>query len=289
MSKDKCSLKGYSSNQHHHGEKRVRVVIVLTGITMVAEIIAGFAYGSMALLADGWHMGTHLFALSVTLFTYYYAKKHKDNPLFSFGTGKVGALGGFASSILLGIVALTMLWESAYRLLNPQKIFFNEALVVAVIGLAVNLASVVLMHRDHEHDYNMKAAYLHVAADTLTSLIAISALLVGKFFGLVFLDPIAGILGGAVILKWSLNLMKDTAKILLDKSDIFAVKEKMRKQLEADDETTVTDFHVWPVGEEKYALIASLSTTSDKTSWDYKTQLSFDDSIIHITIEVNYI
>ncbi|MGM0418346.1 MAG: CDF family Co(II)/Ni(II) efflux transporter DmeF [Thermodesulfobacteriota bacterium] len=290
------------------GEKGVFIVMVLTAVTMIGEIAAGIIFGSMALLADGWHMGTHLFALSVTAFAYYYAKKHNNNPEFSFGTGKVGALGGFASSILLALAALAMFFEGTRRLISPQEIHYTQAAIVAVIGLIVNVVSAFLLHQDdghghshnhtdHEnhnhshqgHDHNLKAAYLHVIADALTSVLAIFALLAGRFFGLAFLDPVIGMLGGFVILKWALNLLTDTAKILLDKSNIPEVKDDIIRDLESDGQTRVADFHIWPVGESRFSLIASVVTTGKKTPLDYKNQVSFDNRIVHTTIEVNYL
>jgi cation diffusion facilitator family transporter len=291
------------ASHNKKGEKGVIIVMILTAVTMVFEIAAGVIYGSMALLADGWHMGTHLFALSVTAFAYYYASKHKYNPEFSFGTGKVGALGGFASSILLGLAAFAMFFEGIRRLISPQEIHYTQAAIVAVIGLVVNVASAFLLHQgeghshdhdDHDHshgeqDHNLKAAYLHVIADALTSILAIFALLAGKFFGLSFLDPVIGMLGGFVILKWALNLLRDTAKILLDKSNMPEIEKGIIKDLEADNETKVADFHIWPVGEGKYSLIASVVTSGKKTPRDYKNAVSLDKRIVHETVEVNYL
>ena len=182
----------------------------------------------MALLADGWHMGTHSAAFLIAIFAYSYAKKHANNKDFSFGTGKVNSLGGFASAIALAIVALMMIIESVQRLIEPQSIHFNEAIVVAIIGLVVNVASVFILHDDHhhhgephhhhDHDHNMKAAYFHVLADTLTSLLAIVALLVGKYIGLLWMDPLMGIVGAIVIFRWSYGLVKESSEVLLDKS-----------------------------------------------------------------------
>ncbi|MEF1304790.1 CDF family Co(II)/Ni(II) efflux transporter DmeF, partial [Vibrio owensii] len=228
-------------SQHSHdfvshnqkGEKRTLYVLILTVTTMVVEIAAGTMFGSMALLADGWHMGTHAAAFCITLFAYRYAKQNAHNDRFSFGTGKVSVLGGFTSAIALGIVALMMMVESIHRLFNPESIQFNEAIMVAVIGLVVNLASMLLLqdhhhhghdHHDnhshdheheHHHDHNLTAAYFHVLADTLTSLLAIVALIVGKFYGWVWLDAMMGIVGAVVIGKWTLGLMKQTAPVLL--------------------------------------------------------------------------
>ncbi|RPJ70129.1 MAG: cation transporter, partial [Desulfobacteraceae bacterium] len=213
--------------ENAHGERATYRVIALTLAMMVVEISAGVAFGSMALLADGWHMGTHAVALGITALAYHFARRHADNPRFSFGTGKVGELGGFASAVVLAVIALIMAVESVQRLLSPLPIRFNEAIAVAVIGLVVNLVSAFMLrdrHRHshgagpaHHHDHNLKAAYLHVIADALTSLLAIVALATGKIFGWVWMDPLMGIAGAVIITRWSYGLMKDTGKVLLDR------------------------------------------------------------------------
>jgi len=213
---------------HEKGEQRTRQVLILTAITMAIEIIAGVVFGSMALLADGWHLGTHVAAFMITIFAYQYARKHANNPEFTFGTGKVSVLGGFASAIALAVVALAMSVESIQRILNPQEIHFNEAIGVATLGLLINAISAFLLHsRSHKHvsnephhhvDHNLKAAYLHVMADALTSFLAIIALFSGKLYGLNWMDPIMGIVGGVLIARWSLGLLKDTSSILLDRN-----------------------------------------------------------------------
>ena len=211
-------------------------VIILTLITMAFEIFFGIITHSMALTADGWHMGTHAFALSITFFAYILAAKFQNSPKFSISTDKIGTLGGFVSSILLGVTGVAILYESFLRFFNPYEIGFSEAIIVAVIGLVVNLVSVLIMgvhsHRhdhghshDHEHehehkktekDYNFIAAYMHILADALTSFFAIFALLAGKYFGLVFLDPFVGVVGGVMICIWAYNLIKSTSLVLLD-------------------------------------------------------------------------
>ncbi len=205
---------------------------------MILEIAAGTWFGSMALLADGWHMGTHSAAFLITLFAYAYAKKHANNKSFSFGTGKVNYLGGFASAVALAIVALMMAVESVQRLFEPHSIQFNEAIIVAIIGLVVNVASAFILkddhhHHHHHHDHNMKAAYFHVLADTLTSVLAIVALFVGKYMGAVWLDPVMGIVGAIVIFHWSFGLIKESSSVLLDKSVNTATLEKISVALKA--------------------------------------------------------
>lgn len=203
-----------------HGERRVYMVLFLTIVTMAVEIVAGFVFNSMALTADGWHMGTHAAAFGITIFAYRYARRHAKNPRFSFGTGKVGVLGGFASAVALGVVALLMAVESIHRMIEPREIRFTEAIWVAVIGLVVNLVSAFLLKgehhhhhgHDHEHhhhreDHNLKAAYFHVLADAMTSVAAIIALVFGRMFGWTILDPVMGVVGSLVIARWAFGLL----------------------------------------------------------------------------------
>lgn len=297
-------------SQHSHdfvshnqkGEKRTLYVLILTVTTMVVEVAAGTMFGSMALLADGWHMGTHAAAFCITLFAYRYAKQNAHNDRFSFGTGKVSVLGGFTSAIALGIVALMMMVESVHRLFNPESIQFNEAIMVAVIGLVVNLASMLLLqdhhhhghdHHDHHshdhehehhHDHNLTAAYFHVLADTLTSLLAIVALIVGKFYGWVWLDAMMGIVGAIVIGKWTLGLMKQTAPVLLDESINKSYRDEITETLTPYAE--IVDLHIWKVSGHHYSAAIALKNHSDKTLDEFKQLLSKFDKIHHLTLEV---
>ncbi len=297
-------------SQHSHdfvshnqkGEKRTLYVLILTVTTMVVEIAAGTMFGSMALLADGWHMGTHAAAFCITLLAYRYAKQNAHNDRFSFGTGKVSVLGGFTSAIALGIVALMMMVESIHRLFNPESIQFNEAIMVAVIGLVVNLASMLLLqdhhhhghdHHDHHshdhehehhHDHNLTAAYFHVLADTLTSLLAIVALIVGKFYGWVWLDAMMGIVGAIVIGKWTLGLMKQTAPVLLDESINKSYRDEITETLTPYAE--IVDLHIWKVSGHHYSAAIALKNHSDKTLDEFKQLLSKFDKIHHLTLEV---
>lgn len=280
---------------NHHNKSKVKIVFWLTTVIMVLEIGAGTWTGSMALLADGWHMGTHSAAFLITIFAYSYAKKHANNKSFSFGTGKVNSLGGFASAIALAIVALMMIIESVKRLLEPQSIHFNEAIVVAVIGLIVNIASVFILHDDdhhhgeHHHDHNMKAAYFHVLADTLTSLLAIVALLVGKYVGLIWMDPLMGIVGAIVILRWSYGLIKESSKILLDKSVKESTLEKISKALN-EKNTVINDIHVWKIATTHHAAIISVSSEQPLDSDEYKSILKkFLPQLSHTSIEIRHI
>ncbi|MCG8427978.1 MAG: CDF family Co(II)/Ni(II) efflux transporter DmeF [Chromatiales bacterium] len=302
--------------QHSHdfhlesgkAERRTTYVILLTAIMMVVEIASGYFYGSMALLADGWHMGTHVAALGIALFAYRYARRHANNPHFSFGTGKVSPLGGFASAVALAVVALMMGMESIIRLLSPETIHFNEAIFVAIIGLIVNLLSAWLLGHDHhhdhyhhghshdhshdhhdmhQHDHNLRGAYLHVIADALTSVLAIVALLCGKAFGWIWMDAMMGIVGALVIAKWSLGLLRDTGGILLDSTPEKELANQVYQAIESDADNKVADLHLWHVGPNRYAAIISLVTHKPRDPSHYKQLLKPFKHIVHSTIEVH--
>ncbi|MFA7348244.1 MAG: CDF family Co(II)/Ni(II) efflux transporter DmeF [Desulfurivibrionaceae bacterium] len=284
-----------------HGEKRTQQVLLITAITMLFEIAAGITYGSMALLADGWHMGTHVAAFLITIFAYRFAKKHANNTAFAFGTGKVSVLGGFASAIVLIIVALIMFAESGRRILTPQPIHFNEAIGVAVLGLLVNIACAFLLqghhdhdhghdengHHHHHHDHNLKSAYLHVLADALTSVLAIGALLFGKYLGWNWLDPVMGIVGALVICRWAYGLVRETGGILLDGSisakELAAIKEKIEGTLD----NRIADMHVWKVGPAHYAAIISIVTHYPQQIGYYRELLRDFTALSHLTVEVH--
>jgi cation diffusion facilitator family transporter len=261
----------FETDRVARGERRTRWVVAITVSMMIAEIAAGTVFGSMALLADGWHMGTHAAALGVAAFAYAYARRHAADPRYSFGTGKVGALGGFASAVGLAVAALLVLVESATRLARPVVIRFDEAIAVAVLGLAVNLVCAWLLrdrdhghehreeeqghsHGDHDHahghhrDHNLRAAYLHVLADALTSVFAIAALVTGKVLGWTWMDPAMGIVGALVIARWSAGLLKDTSAVLLDAEVTTARRDAIRSAIEAGRDDRVSDLHVWRVG-----------------------------------------
>ena len=285
-----------------HGERNTRRVIMLTLSMMVIEITAGYLFGSMALLADGWHMGTHAVALGITAFAYYYARRHSDNPNYSFGTGKVGVLGGFTSAVVLAVIALLIGVESIQRLFSPHPIRFNEAIAVAFVGLVVNVISAFLLqekhhqHHDHGHDHghgkkyrdhNLRAAYFHVLADALTSLLAIIALFTGKAFGWIWMDPIMGIVGALIISRWSYGLLVDTGKVLLDRDVNPEAVEEIRAIIESDSDSRVSDLHVWRVGSHHLSAIVSIVTHYPKSPDHYKKLLADYDEIAHVTVEVN--
>lgn len=274
-----------------HGERRTVQVLLLTAVTMVVEIVAGSIFGSMALLADGWHMGTHVAAFSITIFAYRYAKRHAENKRFSFGTGKVSVLGGFASAVALMVVALMMALESTHRLFVPQTIRFNEAIGVATVGLIVNLVSALLLQVHHEHghdhhDHNLRAAYLHVLADAFTSMLAIGALVAGKFFGWHWLDPLMGIVGAAVITKWAHGLLRETSGILLDSSIEEDALKDIVQAIETDKDNRVSDIHIWKVGPDAYAGMISIITHYPQPTEYYKQLIADVRELAHITIEV---
>lgn len=294
-----CELNNHDFHHgHEKGERRTLLVLLLTIVTMVVEIIAGLTFNSMALTADGWHMATHAAAFGIAIFTYRYARKHAHNPQFSFGTGKVSVLGGFASAVGLAVVALLMAAESVHRLLDPQEIRFNEAIIVAVIGLLVNLASALLLkgehhhhghdhdHHDHHEDHNLKAAYFHVLADMLTSVAAIIALVFGRTFGWVVLDPLMGIVGALVITRWALGLLKDTSGILLDGSVDPAVLESVRTAVEAESDCSVTDLHVWAVAPGHLATIIAVETSRPLNADHIKALLADIPHLVHINVEI---
>lgn len=286
---------GHSFHLHNsHGERNTKRVIILTLVMMVIEIAAGAAFGSMALLADGWHMGTHAVALIITAVAYWYARKHAQNPAYSFGTGKVGVLGGYSSAIILGLVALLMAAESITRIINPVQIKFNEAITVAVIGLLVNIVSALLLHDHqgrHQHgehsDHNLRAAYLHVLADALTSLLAITALFAGKGLGWIWLDPVMGIAGALLIIRWAWGLLRETGGILLDGGIGKNKVGKIVTAIEADSDTWVSDIHVWRLSSHHYSAIISIVTLSPKPPEHYKKLLVAFNDLSHITVEVN--
>jgi cation diffusion facilitator family transporter len=289
------------THEHHFnqaepraGEARTRIVVILTAVTMVVEIAAGIAYGSMALLADGLHMASHASALGLALVAYIYARRHAHDRRFSFGTGKVNALAGFASAVVLALFALMMAGESVHRFLEPVPIAFNEAIVVAILGLVVNGLSVVILryhhghdhHDEHRHDHNLRAAHLHVLADALTSLLAIFALLAAKHLGAVWMDPAMGVVGGMLVARWAWGLVKDTGAVLLDRQAPDAVLEKITRAVEGDGSFRVVDLHAWSIGPGYRAVILSVETSAPSRRSDVARLVPEDLGIAHLTVEV---
>jgi cation diffusion facilitator family transporter len=284
---------------HDDNARRTLWVVILTALMMAGEIVAGALFNSMALLADGFHMATHAGALGVAAAAYAYANKHARSRRYSFGTGKIGDLAGFASALVLGFVALGIAVESVARLYDPRPVAFGEATVIAIVGLLVNIASAVLLgggrhhghphaHRErdhgshrHDHDNNLRSAYVHVMADALTSVLAIAALLGGRYLGWVWLDPAMGIVGAIVIAIWSWMLMRDTAAVLLDASDPH-LEEEIRQEVEGPGDARITDLHVWRLGPGAHAAIVSVTGANHDVVRDRLTPVH---EIAHLTVE----
>jgi len=296
----------YLGAGHARAESRTRLVIYLTAVFMAVEIVTGIVFGSMALLADGVHMGTHVGALGLAAWAYWMARRHAANRRFSFGSGKFGDLAGFASALILGIISLGIAFESATRLYAPVPIQYGEALLIAVIGLFVNIISAFVLQEDdddahseaaghshghshgqHHHDYNLKAAYVHVLADAATSVLAIIALAAGAWFGLSALDPIVGLLGAFVIASWSLQLMRQAGLVLLDVEDDPSLSNAIRHTLEDDLKARVADMHLWRLGPGHRGLIVSLVSPVPCSADDIKAELRRRHSgLSHVTVEV---
>jgi len=289
----------FNQDQKRPGEKRTILVIVITATMMVIEISTGILFGSMALLADGLHMASHTAALLISVFAYVYARRHAKDTKYSFGTGKVNALGGFSSAILLGIFALMMVWESVDRLIHPVAIAFNQAIFVAVLGLIVNGVSVFILgdhhnaqdsadhhSNDRHHDHNLRAAYFHVMADALTSITAIFALLIAKYFGLNWMDPLMGIVGALLITRWSIGLTGATSRILLDEQAQGQLLQTIRHSIE-NQHDKICDLHLWLIAPNIYSLVLSIVSDDPKSPDEYKQRLPHDLGLEHITIEVN--
>jgi len=286
----------YLGAGHSRAEARTRIVVYLTAAFMVVEIIAGLVFGSMALLADGVHMATHVGALGLAAWAYWMARRHAKNRYFSFGSGKFGDLAGFASALILGVIALGVAVESVMRLYDPVPIRYLEAMIVAALGLGVNIVSAMMLHDDehheHEHesghhDHNLRAAYVHVLADAATSLLALAALGLGAAFGWSALDPLVGILGAIVISRWAADLLRQTGLVLLDVEDDPELSSDIRKTLEDELRLQVADLHLWRLGPGHRGLIVSLVSASPCTAEQIKDALrSRHTGLSHVTIEV---
>lgn len=310
---ERLSHSHYAVEIRSDNERRTWIVVIVTLVTMIAEITTGFLSGSMALLSDGWHMGTHAGALGIALFAYAYTRKHSHDGRYTFGTGKVGVLAAFASAIVLGVTGLLILYESVMRLLNPVDIRFDTAILVAVLGLIVNLVCAWILggshghhhehdthDHDHEHghshdkqiggeatDHNLRAAFMHVLADALTSVLAIAALIVGRFYGMIWLDAMAGLLGGTMILVWSFGLIRRTSRILLDGDVEADIVEEIRTVIENDgNRNEIIDLHVWRIGENELVAIVSLVSDRPQQPEYYHGLLKKYRDLIHVSVEV---
>lgn len=301
--------------QHSHdyaadssvAERRTRIVIGITAAMMVVEIAGGIVFGSMALLADGWHMSTHVAAFFITALAYHFSRRHANDSRYSFGTGKMGVLGGFASAVVLAVIALLMAGESVHRFIAPQPIRFDQAIAVAIIGLVVNLVCAWLLrgephHHGHAHghehghdhghghgDLNLRAAYIHVLADALTSVTAIVALTAGKFLGWNWLDPVMGIVGSVIVSVWAYGLVRDTSGILLDRTpETSDLPDEIRRAVESDGDSIIADLHVWQVGTGKYAAIVSIVAHNPKPVETYRELFREHEELVHVTVEVRH-
>ena len=291
---------------HARNEKRTWIVIAVTATMMVIEIVAGNVYGSMALVADGWHMSTHAAAMLIAALAYSYARRHARNPRFTFGTGKLGDLAGFTSAIVLAMIALLIAWESFMRLRAPVSINFREAILIAVVGLAVNLVCAWLLKDDHHHhghghdhghghnhhhdeggkDQNLRAAYLHVLADAFTSVLAILALTLGSLYGWSWLDPVMGIVGSLVIANWSWSLIRDTGATLLDYVPEDEDLPEEIREIVTREGAEIVDLHVWQLGPGHHGAIVSLLADHPKAPSYYREKLAAIHDLSHVTVEV---
>ncbi len=301
----------FGQDEKKPGELRTLIVVLLTTATMALEVVAGVVYGSMALLADGLHMASHATALGIAMVAYVYARKFARDERFAFGTGKVNSLAGYSGAVLLALFALLMAWESVERLMAPVPIAFNQAILVAVGGLLVNGVSVWILgvesqhrhehetdtgggelhqhhhhhHDHHDHDHNLRSAYLHVMADALTSLLAIIALLAGKYLGWHWLDPLMGIVGAVLVARWSVGLLRLTSHVLLDRQGPRDLHELIRQCVEELGDKVV-DLHLWAIAPGRYSLILSVASDHPRSPAEYRERLPHGGRLAHITIEI---
>ena len=302
----------FGQDRKKSAEHRTLIVIVITLVTMAVEIVAGIAFGSMALMADGLHMGSHASALAISSFAYYYTRSHAKDAQFNFGTGKVSSLAGFASAVMLALIALAMAGESIARFISPVAIGFNQAIFVAVLGLIVNGICLMILgghghshgqssreddggnHDSHEHtnlddhqDHNFRSAYLHVAADALTSVLAIFALLAGKYLRQIWLDPFMGVVGAVLVVRWSWGLLRSSAHVLLDLQPPDEVLGAIRKSIESEGDNRVSDLHVWSVGPGIYAAEIGIVSSRPLDPDSYYSLLPEELGLVHVTFETH--
>lgn len=291
------------------GERNTRRAVAITLVMMVVEITGGYALNSMALLADGWHMSSHALALGLSLAAYALARRLAGDRRFAFGTWKIEVLAGYTSALLLIVVAVVMLVQSVQRLLSPGAIHYNEAIAIAALGLAVNLLCAWLLkdghhghdhghghdhhghahdHGHHHHDINLRSAYLHVIADAATSVLAIAALIGGKYFGAVWMDPLMGILGAVLVTRWAVGLMRQSGRVLLDAEMDAPVVAEIREVVEqALPAAAISDLHVWRVGKGSYACVLALVSSAPLTAHEVRRHLSVHEELVHVTVEIS--
>lgn len=292
--------------QHTRNERRTWLVVGLTVAMMVAEIVAGTIFGSMALLADGWHMSTHAAAIGIAALAFRYARRHAHDPRFAFGTGKLGELAAFTSAVVLAVIAFAIAYESVLRVANPVPIAYGEAIAVGVLGLAVNLVCAWLLRDDHHHshghsghaddeggdhahhhatDNNLRAAYVHVLADAATSVLAIGGLIAARAFGWLWIDPVVGIIGSGVIAVWAYGLMRDSGAVLIDAVPDSKIEQEIRRRMEIGGDR-ICDLHIWQIGPGHYAAIVSIIASDPQAPSVYKKRLSDMKKLSHVTVEV---
>ena len=294
----------FLGERHGEHERRTWSVVALTAVMMVVEIVGGLMFGSLALVADGWHMGTHVAALAIAGLAYLFARRHAQDARFSLGTGKFGELAAFASAIILGIIAMGIGYEAVLRLVHPVAIHFREAIPIAALGLCVNLASAWLLRETHDHDHdhdhlddahdhaahahdsNYRAAYVHVLADALTSVLTIAGLSLAWAFGWTFMDPLVGLVGTVVILSWAVSLVGTAGSVLLDTIPDPELVQRIRERIEAGGDR-IADLHLWQLGPGHAAMIASVVSDTPQPPAVYKERLQDLAGLSHVTIEVN--
>ncbi len=294
----------FLGERHGEHERRTWSVVALTAVMMVVEIVGGLMFGSLALVADGWHMGTHVAALAIAGLAYLFARRHAQDARFSLGTGKFGELAAFASAIILGIIAMGIGYEAVLRLVHPVAIHFREAIPIAALGLCVNLASAWLLRETHDHDHdhdhpddahdhaahahdsNYRAAYVHVLADALTSVLTIAGLSLAWAFGWTFMDPLVGLVGTVVILSWAVSLVRTAGSVLLDTVPDPELVQRIRERIEAGGDR-IADLHLWQLGPGHAAMIASVVSDTPQPPAVYKERLQDLAGLSHVTIEVN--
>jgi cation diffusion facilitator family transporter len=291
------------------GERRTRLVVVITATMMVVEIIGGYTLNSMALLADGWHMSSHALAMGLSLLAFVLARKYANDHRFTFGTWKIEILGAFSSALLLAVVAALMMYQSIERLFAPSPIHYNDAIAIAIIGLAVNLLCAWLLrdehgghghdhghdhhahdqhrHDHHHHDVNLHSAYIHVIADAATAVLAVFALVGGKLYGAAWLDPVMGIVGSILVARWAIGLLRESGRILLDAEMDSPVVEEIRDVVRKElPDTALFDLHVWRVGRGSYACILGLISDSELSAADVRRHLVIHEELAHVTVEI---
>jgi cation diffusion facilitator family transporter len=297
------------SRRHDHvfdegnplAERSTLNATLLTAVMMVAEVVGGYVFNSMALLADGWHMVSHALALGMSVMAYILARRHARDSRFVFGTWKIEILGAYTSAIFLVLIAGLMLFQSVSRIIAPSPIMYDDAIVVTLVGLLVNFICAWMLRggsehghdhgegaHDHHHDMNLRSAYLHVVADAATSVLAVVALVAGKYYGVKWMDPVMGVLGAILVLAWAYGLLRDTGRVLLNAEENASLAKEIREAIDASpNKAVITDMHLWRVGKDKYSCILCVATHTNATPDHYRGLLQIHEELAHIIVEVN--